>query len=486
MKSITLAVGTLTAALALVGCAPSDRTGTGGGNGGGSGVTGGGGGSTSTQKGSLSGSVTNEAGVSGEADNTGTTTPGYGGAGTLSATSSVQLVIINDDGSLDVLATSSVDAQGSYTLQSERRDGVQMIEALNGQGTVIARTLVTQNVVVNEAHHAQPITSESSVEAAAFLQLVRSGHRPQDIDMAMLRARIDERVAVAVRESGNEGSAGAQLNVLASAVWSAQTSQREAWRRASIDASARVQAELAILADYDEALFAQAATEGQINQEFRSRWQQAELQGQADVSVVASAESTISSSTRRVLEDASVNASASLRAAWARATAQREAMISTAAMVQLMTEAQASQESLTTLDALNASLVASIDSSADVNAISAAYVAWRAGIRGVSSAQDQGMGLMGLIQVQVALYVSVVTQVIGLADQLDAQFRTAVTAAHTSGNYDFSALATASLDVNANFRAQTDSNVRNGLTGMTEAQTNLVVRTLITSESSWR
>ena len=480
MKSLKLTVGALVAALALVGCGPDGGTGngnTGGGSGGG----------TAQQTGALTGSVTDESGVSGEADDTGSAAQGYGGRGTVSASTRVQLVLVKDDGSLEVLAESTLAANASYSLRSTETSGVLLVQSLDAQGTVLARALVTKSVVAGQTVAAQPLTSQSSVEAAVFLELVAQGHRPGDIDRAMLRTRLDERVAIAVRSAGSGDAVQAQVKAVAMAAWSAQQTQREAWARASVDVNARVQAELDALATYDAALQANLSAQAQATADFQNTLQQVEFDGVSDVSVMATTESTVSATSRRVLGEASVAASASVQAAWAHAVAQREAMFSAAAMVRVMTDAQVSAERLNDLQMLNAQLMASVKASADVAALSTAFSAWRVGIRGVATAQDEGMGLMGfLLQVQATLYATAVTQTAELAATLSANFQAAVDAAQGSNRFDFDALANASLDLREQFRADTDAKVRGTIVGMTDAQASLVVRALVTTEGSFR
>ncbi|MGV3621827.1 MAG: hypothetical protein ACO1OB_13470 [Archangium sp.] len=465
--------------LSLLGCDP--------GNGGEGGTGGGSGGNNGTQNAALEGRVSDESGVSGSADDTGSSLTGFAGRGTVAATANIQVVAVEDDGNLTVLATGAVSADGSYSINIPNSDRVLIVQSLDAQGEVLGRALVSRNPTSTVRRQVQPITSESTLEAWVLLELAAQGHAPRDVDVSMLRLYVEERAAIVVRSQGNVEAAKVQVRAMAYAVWAAQTSAREAFTRAGADINARVQAQLDAYAAYDSNLYARTMTELDAEADLRAQLDAANLRGDVDASVVASIEANATASARRVLADASLQANVALVAAWQHACAMHEASLNAAVMVQVMTRATVDEAQMMGLRTLNASLYAAVRVANDDAAIAAAFSTWRTGVRGVASGASSSMGLMSVVtQIQVALLAQVVTNGSELGAGLNAKLVAAMNAHRNSGSFDFAALAGATADIDSEFRTQLDAMVRATITGLDERDGSLLVSTLITTEGAWR
>lgn len=477
MRSLLLSGLALGMSLTLFGCDP--------GNGGDPGT--GGGSGTGDQTSALEGRVTDESGVSGAADDTGSSLTGFAGRGTVSATCNVQVVAVEDSGELTVLATGAVSADGAYTITVPRSDRVLLVQSLDAQGAVLGRAIVSRNPATGQRRQVQPITSESTVEAWVLVELAAAGHRPGDVDVSTLRLYVDERAAIIVRSQGNVEAATLQVRALAAAVWSAQTSAREGLTRAGADVNARVQAQLDAFAAYDANLNARAMTEIDADADLRGQLAAADLRDDVDVSVVASIHANASATARRVLADASLQANAGLIAAYQHAAAMHEASLHAAVMVQVMTRAAVDEAQLTALRTLNASLYAAVRVANDDAAITAAFNTWRTGVRGVASGASTSMGLMSAVtQIQVALLAEVVTRSNELGASLNARIVAAIAANHGSNGFDFAALARACADIDGDFRTQVDAMVRATVVGIDDRDASLLISALVTTEGAWR
>lgn len=472
MRSLLISGLGLGLSLSLLGCDPAD---------GGAPPPG------ETDTSALEGRVTDESGVSGTPDDTGTSLVGFAGRGTVAAAVKVEVAAVEPNGALTVLATANISADGTYVVNAPAHTGVLLVQTLDAQGVVTGRALLSRAPVVGQRRAVQPVTSESSLEAAVLLELAANGHPPREVDVTMLRVLVDERAAIVVRSQQSLEAAKVQVKALATAVWAAQASQREAWVRAGADVNARVAAQLDAIAAYDANLAGRLMTEIDAEADLRAQLAAANLRADVDVSVIASIEANASAAARRVLADASLHADVALSSAWQHACAQHEAAIHTAVMIQVMTRGAVDEAQLIALRTLNASLLAQVRVATDDAQVSAAFSTWRGGVRGVAATGATSMGLMRLVtQVQAALLLQVVTQSRELSAGLNANLVAAIAACHRADGFDFVALARATAEIDGNFRTQLATMVRATVTGLDERDGSLLISTLITSEGAWR
>jgi hypothetical protein len=152
-----------------------------------------------------------------------------GGTGTASSTSWVQASIPARDGQLEVVADAEVAADGSYEIVVPADEPGLVIEAKSEAADTLASVLVDTGSA-GTTTVAAPMTTETSVEARVFVQLVAQGSAEQpESSLAELRSRIDSRTAVAVRGvMETRGDATAELNALAEGIQAAAEARAQA------------------------------------------------------------------------------------------------------------------------------------------------------------------------------------------------------------------------------------------------------------------
>lgn len=188
-------------------------------------------------------------------DNNGAQARALGGQGTVAAATTATLSIVGDDGSLTVIGEADVQADGSYSIESETvGEGKLVIQALDEGGQVLGSVILDQALAAGETTIAAPITTETSVEAEVFVQMATDAALDvDDIDTCDLKARIDTLTALAVNASADaEGDIAALAQATASAqaafFASLNTTAQESFN-ASLQAAIDLAAELDAQAD---------------------------------------------------------------------------------------------------------------------------------------------------------------------------------------------------------------------------------------------
>ncbi|MFP2898042.1 hypothetical protein [Corallococcus sp. 4LFB] len=161
--------------------------------------------------------------------------PALGGDGTASATTTVRISRVLAAGDLTTLAEADVAADGSYTLELEDAGQRLVIEAVNKSGLTVGSALLdsTSPLSGQEVRTAPPITSESSLEAEVYVQMVREGDAPDSVDTVDLRTRLNVEQATAVRGQLKE-TATESVEALGAAVRAAQATRIKAYARAGV------------------------------------------------------------------------------------------------------------------------------------------------------------------------------------------------------------------------------------------------------------
>jgi hypothetical protein len=435
----------------------------------------------------LEGRLTEESGVSGATNDGDAAPPGLAGRGTLAAATRVRLVSVENDGSQRFVAEGTLKSNGRYEVSlPPSESGQLMIEAVGGQGEVIGRALVARSPHENQRGKVQPLTSESSLEARVLLELIAQGHAG-DVDVAMLRSRIDERMLITLK-SLPASELEVQIKALAAAVWSAQLAQTEGWVRAGIDPKARFVSHLDVLWQYDEALDSGEKGEAEIDADFLTQLTGDDL-SRAGVAaeLLASSEASASATSRRVLADASFHAQASVMSAWALSCAKREAVISAATLLASMQAADASQLQLVLAGEANARLIREVGAARDVVAVNLAFDSWRTTLRGAATAESTSMGLMGqLLVVSNTVLADVVSQAYGKALELRGRCDDAVLSAKGLFGLDLLLASRNAATVDATWRAELATVVSTSMGTLSESERAHVVALLITIEGGWR
>jgi hypothetical protein len=171
-----------------------------------------GGGNNNDNKGTVKGQVTDDNGAQARSL--------LAGQGTVAAAATAQLCTVADDGSLTVVGSAAVQADGSYSIESDTVGETKMIvQIIDANSAVVGSVILDQGLTADETATASPVTSETSVEAEVFVRIAASAEATvDDIDTCDLKARIDASLAVAVATSADiEGDLDAVAQATASA-----------------------------------------------------------------------------------------------------------------------------------------------------------------------------------------------------------------------------------------------------------------------------
>ncbi|CAM4189106.1 hypothetical protein COEX109129_12455 [Corallococcus exiguus] len=252
--------------------------------------------------------------------------PALAGDGTVSAAVKVRISRVVAAGDLTTLAEADV-ADGSYTLELDDPGQRLIIEAVSASGATVGSAVLDSTTPRPQEYvrTAPPITSESSLEAEVFVQMVRDGDSPDGVDTVDLRARLNAEQAAAVRGQ-LKATAAESVEALGAAVRAAQATRIKAYARAgvvvtqeqlfsaSLDASARLDATLDAGDLYAEDAYNTffAAVRAATPQANDAQDQQAERE--ASVAYRMAVNARLSSGAGIAVADASVRAAAALEA----------------------------------------------------------------------------------------------------------------------------------------------------------------------------
>ncbi|WP_147468191.1 hypothetical protein [Corallococcus interemptor] len=321
--------------------------------------------------------------------------PALAGDGTASAATTVRISRVVTSGDLTTLAEADVAADGSYTLELDDAGQRLIIEAVNKNGATVGSALLdsTEPRSGQDARTAPPITSESSLEAEVFVQMVRDGEVPGGVDTVDLRARLNAEQAVAVRGQLKE-TATESVEALAAAVRAAQATRIKAYARsgvvvtqeqlfsASLDASAQLDAALdaggaSAASAYDTFFAAVRAATPDVSD---TQDQQAERE--ASVSYRMAVEARLSGGAGMAVADASVRAAASL-----------EARATEAAVKALLQGAGAADTVVAQANTAATSLRASLSGATSASAAASAWTSYNAQLATSGNASVMGAQL---------------------------------------------------------------------------------------------
>jgi len=151
---------------------------------------------------------------------------------------------VKSDGTLEVLRGASVAATGAFRIDSVPA-GVDrlVLVAASGAGVEVGRVIVHQAVTQGQVAAAAPINSESTVEAAVFAELVKSGMPKEAINTVELARSVE----VSGQATANALLASAaEIRALAEGIKAQQETYTQALAQQgiSLDAAQRFQAEL--------------------------------------------------------------------------------------------------------------------------------------------------------------------------------------------------------------------------------------------------
>lgn len=405
----------------------------------GCGEGGGGGGGGDSGKATLKGKVT---------DGTGTQQQGLGslgGSGTVAAASKVRVSEVGANGSLTLVAEGQLQSGGSYSLEVPAGKKKLIVQAIDGSGSVISSAIVEATGSAQATVTAPPMDTETSVEAEVFVEMVAQGTAVAEANAIDLRARINSKVAEAVKASSDSK---AKIKVLAEATIAAQRTQLEAFAQSGVNTtqSALFDAYLAAAQKLNSSLDASATASAQAYAEFYAGIESAQQSVGTTPRQRAQAESCAGMSfrgTARGRTGASASSDAVVDAA-IRSAAALEARFSAAAAEATFKAAAAVGTAQDKVNQANATLKSSISAATTAQAAAQAYAAYSTSVTGGADVSAGALGAMlevnavNKVTLQAAVDASVTA-----ASQLDTALNTALAANATTGAFNAAALADA-------------------------------------------
>ncbi|MBN8227516.1 hypothetical protein JYK02_08355 [Corallococcus macrosporus] len=408
--------------------------------------------------------------------------PALGGDGTASATTTVRISRVVAAGDLTTLAEADVAADGSYTLELDDAGQRLIIEAVNKSGVTVGSALLDSTAPQSgqDVRTAPPITSESSLEAEVYVQMVRDGETPDNVDTVDLRARLNVEQAAAVRGQLKE-TATESVKALGAAVRAAQATRIKAYARAgvvitqdqlfsaSLDAAAKLDAALDAggqAAQAYDAFFAEvrAATPQ------ASDVQDQQAEREASVAYRMTVDARLSTGAGAAVADASARSAAAL-----------EARATEAAVKALLQAASATDTVLAQANTAATALRTNLAGATSAGAAATAWTSFDAQLATSGSASVMG-AYLGVTSSNQLAFDSAVNSGAQASAALDASLGTVL---EQAGRISAAALSDAVVSAFTTYDAAARGSAAATLTSF-GARTNTGVELLIISQGSFR
>jgi hypothetical protein len=367
----------------------------------------------------------------------------FGGSGTVSATKVVKAAVLGGDGSLQVIAEAEVDASGRYDLTVPSGEHRLILQAVDAQGQVVAQGILEASGNAGEQVTAAPLDTESSVEAAVLVEMVKRGSAEAETNAIDLRARINARVAAEVKAATDSG---AKVRALADAVIAAQKTQVESYEQngKTISQEALFQAQLQAAAKLNAALDrgdsaeqAYATFHADVAAALKAQGISEKQRAEAETCGSAAFRATVQARLA-----VGVGADAVAEAA-VRQAAAYEAVATTAAVEATLRASGAADATITQATAAAATLRASLAAATTAAASAQAYAAYSAAITGEANVSGSVLGSYLAVNAanQAAVDAAIAASVQAAATlnaTLDTTFETALS---LTGTVNFSTMA---------------------------------------------
>ena len=375
----------------------------------------------------VSGRVTDTEGTQSQGLSSG---PAFGGAGTVSAASRVEASGVGSGGALTLISETSIQADGAYQLEVPADSERVVLRALSSSGEVVASALLDAAVrAQGEAtRSAPPMSSETSLEAEIFQQLVADGVAATSIDTVDLRSRITVQLAASVRSQATDQERIDSIRALAAAVRAAQEAEIQAYAKAGVTVTEQMlfEASLEASAALDSALAAGSRSAQEVYAEFltavRSGQEQVDEKTEADgereasVAFRASVQARSSSGSSQGVADAAIRAAAGL-----------EAYAADAAIQATLHAAGASDVVIAQATAASAQLHASLRAAANAQAAASAWATYSVALSSSANVSSSLLGVfVGANVAQTATLQSAVQASSDAATTLDGALGTVI------------------------------------------------------------
>jgi len=286
------------------------------------------------------------------------------------------------DGTLSVIGEGTVE-HGRYAFVASVTDRPVMVEAADPNGVPLVRSMVDAELIPRAEVLVQPLSAQSSLQAAVLLELERAGCHTNDIDRAGLRWRLDDATAQRLKElaATDPLTAAAQVHALALAEQAGQLSLRtflasqglgwESWRAARAE----------VLAQLDGALLSGTMAPEVAPGRLQLALDQIDAQFGLDPEIIAYRELRTVSASRAALQSLHAAGFAPAQA-YERQLAISQARQSAASLNTLLTLGRAPSAVVQQAGTLNAVLQRDVASAEDEGGVVEAFAQWRDAVRG--------------------------------------------------------------------------------------------------------
>ena len=432
-------------------------------------------------------------------------------AASIANANAARLSVIEDDGSLTLMSTSTIDTDGRFTLKSNAEGRPMLVSVVDDVDVVVGEALVARGPQVDETVYSPAISTESTLETRVFLEMIEDGMPRDAIDVADLRSRIDGATAIAIRAERDDIEG--QIEVIATAMASAHRVRTGLLRSSGVDVDSARSARTSAVSAWDAR---SAGAAGAAREDGIYLTELASIDAALGLAADESAhiESETSAATRLVMRSADVDEAVVF--AFAQASAKMEARAAGDALVSLVAQAngaanthtKASANANANVDvasALAASLDDNVASAKTSAALAAAFAACREDVRGRFDGRLESSGgttILSLLALTVATgeetgedggLALAMGAVVDAGADLEAAVATTaqvVEAAYendAAADVDTEVAAEVADDVRAaysDFHADIDAVVGAAL-DLNEAQASVMRRTLVVSEGTW-
>jgi hypothetical protein len=421
---------------------------------------------------------------------TGPDSRGFGGATATPSIVSVAAQAILGDGATVTLATAPPGANGGFSIHLPAHDGPSIVSGLDASGNVVARAILEDPLVPGATALVQPLTTQSSVEAAVLLDMVASQETVSAVDLVGLRARIDAATAGVVQAlaCAAPGMEGEDIHALSLAARAEETSEEAFLDRTMVSPRAYTSAKMAAADALTAALYASSGTARDADADFR-----AQLAGMGetfglDAASAAEGASGITSAGALAIEAAS--SSSDLIDAVEHRLGVLQSSASAAAMIEAFAAGGASLETVAKLQTVNIKLTKDLASASTATATSAAFGSWRASIMGAAAGEAVGRGgllasVLGAAVSASPAYETTSASLTAASTALDEALRSSRAAAETAEDVDADKLAALVAAAYSTFDAAVTATVTSSTVPWNSSTGALVRAAFIASASSF-
>lgn len=341
-----------------------------------------------------------------------------------SQAAAVRAFELQADRTLRLIGEGTVD-NGRYALVAEVTQRPVVVEAADFHGLALARAMVEGELSPKAEVLVQPLSEQSSLQAAVVLQLERLGCLTADLDLAGLRLRFDDQTALRMKQlaATDPVTSASQVRALAQAEWAGQLAMRRFLASQGVGWNAWKAARAEVIAQLDQALMNGEMSPEIAPARLQLAFEQIDGRFALDPEIVAYRELRTVSASRAALIAQQANTFAPAQA-YLQGLAEGQARQSAASLNTLLGYGNAPSDVLQQAATVNAVLQRDVASAQDDAAVAQAFAQWRDAVRGQVV---NGQLSSGLLQTwlpdfaQQDLMTGLLGQLAGFEAELDGQ-----------------------------------------------------------------